>query len=192
MTSREPEDPIAAEIRRMSRRYALLPIHRVLLGHDGSMTRLLELIFCCTAKLKTIGQSVVPCPSKPARVLEIATGEPVNERDIVIVRGSDALPLLYARSYTPLARLKPAFKADLMRADVPIGTIMRKHRIEARREILTVGLVGKSNRLRGLLGQPGPYLFRTYNIITGEKPLITISEFLPASLFSARLPIRYT
>lgn len=169
----------------MSHRYDLLPIHRVLLGHDGSMTRLLELIFCCKAELRTIAQSVVPCPSRTARLLRIGRGQPVNDREIAIVRGSDALPLLYARSYTPLDRLKPPFKADLMRADVPIGTIMRKYRVEARREILTVGLVAKSRRLHGILSQPGPYLYRTYNIITEDKPLITISEFFPASLFSA-------
>lgn len=185
VTSQDPEDPIAAKIRRMSSRYGLLPIHRVLLGHDGSMTRLLELIFSCNAELKTIAQCVVPCPSKAARLLGTAPGEPVNERDIVIVGGSDASPLLYARSYAPLSRLRPAFKADLMKADVPIGTIMRRYRIEARREILTVGLVARSRRLRNLLAQPGPYLSRTYNIITEEKPLITISEFFPASLFSA-------
>jgi len=148
------------------------------------MTRLLELVFCCKAELKTLSQLVVPCPSNAAKLLQVSRGEPVNEREIIIYRESDAQPLLYAKSYAPLSRLKPQFKNDLMRADTPIGTIMQKHKIEARREIIDVGLMPTSTWLGRLLGLEGPYLFRTYNIITEERPLIVISEFFAASLFT--------
>ena len=45
--------------------------------------------------------------------------------------------LIYAISHTPVRRLSPDFKDDLMKADIPIGKIIRQHNIEARREILT-------------------------------------------------------
>ncbi len=175
-------DVPTAKIWSLSSSRGLLPIHRILLGHDGSMTNLLELISCCEVTLRTIKQSVIPCPREAADLLAIDVGEPANERDITIVRSSDGSPLLYARSYTPLSRLKPAFKADLMRADIPIGKIMQKHRIEARREILDVGYLSSDRRLEELLARPGPYLWRTYNIITQGKPLITVKEYFPASL----------
>ena len=160
----------------------LLPIHRVLLGHDGSMTSLLELISCCEVAIRTIKQAVVPCPSEAAGLLAVDIGEPVNEREIIIVRMTDDLPLLYARSYTPLSRLKPGFKTDLMRADIPIGKIMQRHRIEARREILDVGYLESDRQLEVLLARPGPYLWRVYNIITHGKPLITVKECFPVAL----------
>jgi len=78
----------------LSRRYGLQPLHRVLLGHDGSMTALLELIACSEVALRTIKQSIVPCPQEAADLLAVAAGEPTNERDILIVRLSDGC-LLY-------------------------------------------------------------------------------------------------
>jgi beta-ribofuranosylaminobenzene 5'-phosphate synthase len=175
-------DASTAKIWSLSRSHGLLPIHRVLLGHDGSMTNLLELISCCEVVLRTIKQSVVPCPQEAVDLLAVDVGEPANERDITIVRSSDGSPLLYARSYTPLSRLKPAFKADLMRADIPIGKIMQKHKIEARREIMDVGYLSSDRHLEDILARSGPYLWRTYNIITQRKPLITVKEYFPVSL----------
>jgi beta-ribofuranosylaminobenzene 5'-phosphate synthase len=171
-----------AKIWSLSNSHGLMPIHRVLLGHDGSMTSLLELISCCEVAIRTIKQSVVPCPSEAAELLAVDVGEPANEREIIIVRQTDDLPLLYARSYTPLSRLKPVFKADLMRADIPIGKIMQRHRIEARREILAVGYLERDRPLEVLLACPGPYLWRVYTIITRGEPLITVKECFSVAL----------
>ncbi len=166
----------------LSRRYGLSPLHRILLGHDGSMTALLELIVCHEVALTTIRQSVVPCPEEAAELLDVDAGEATNERDILIVRKNDRRPLIYARSYTPLSRLKPEFKTDLMRADIPIGRIMQKYRIEARREILDVGYLEQDRQLETLLGCTAPFLWRVYNIITEGKALITVKEFFPRAI----------
>lgn len=175
---------VHAKIWSLSKTHELLPIHRVLLGHDGSMTNLLELISYCEVALRTIKQSVVPCPREVADLLAVDVEEFVNERDIIIVRSRDGSPLLYARSYIPLSRLKPAFKADLMRADIPIGKILQRYRIEARREIIDVGYLSSDRHLEELLACPGPYLWRTYNIITQGKPLIMVKEYFSASFVS--------
>ncbi len=176
-------DPILDCIWSLSNEYALLPIHRVLLGHDGSMTRSLELATGGKLALRTIKQEVVPCPPDAAQLLETVPGEPANEREILMSNSLDGRPLLHARSYTPLSRLKPHFRADLMRADIPIGRIMQEHRIEARREVLEVGCLTTDPGLEALLEQPGPYLWRTYNIVMEEKPLITITESFAIRLF---------
>lgn len=177
-------DPTEKKIASLSHKWQLLPLHRVLLGHDGSMTRLLELIVQEEVALRTLRQCVVPCPQRAARLLGVRTGEPSNERDITISRMSDAWPLLYARSYTPLSRLKPSFRSDLMRADIPIGRILQEHQIEARREILEVGFKEQDEEVRGLLRKGGPYLWRTYNIITENRPLIMITETFSALFFA--------
>jgi beta-ribofuranosylaminobenzene 5'-phosphate synthase len=166
----------------LSKSHELLPLHRVLLGHDGSMTSILELISCCEVAIRTIKQSVIPCPSEAANLLAVDSGEPANERHIIIARMTDGSPLLYALSYTPLSRIKPEFKADLMRADIPIGKIMQRHRIEARREILDVGYLERDSQLEKLLGCSGPYLWRVYTIISQGKPLITVREYFPVAL----------
>jgi len=182
--NRGGDDFIDNEIASLSKRCHLLPLHRVLLGHDGSMTRLLQLITQARVGLTTVRQSVVPCPKPAADLLGAGIGEPSNEREIVIARLSDGRPLLYAKSYTPLSRLGPSFKDDLMRADMPIGWILQKHRIEARREILDVGCKEEDREIRSFLRAPGPYLWRTYNIITQKHPLITITESFSAAFFA--------
>lgn len=175
-------DPIEESICKISRERNLTPLQRVLLGHDGSMTKILELVSCEPVILTTISQAVVPCPDEIAEKLETPPGQEVNEREIVMLGGSDQHPLLYAKSHTPICRLKPEFRSDLMRADIPIGKIMRKHRIESRRVILEIGVKEQDGLLSKVLRCSGPFLWRSYNIIAGEKPLITVSEFLPAQL----------
>jgi len=171
------------EIAGFARKYGLQRIHRVLLGHDGSMTNLLELITCGSVELRTLRQKVVPCPDLATKALRISVGEAVNERDIIMVRSLDGYPLLHAKSFTPISRLDPTFKSDLMRADIPIGKIIQKHGIESRRELMEIGLIERDECLGKLLRCPGPYIWRSYNIITKELPLITIRESLPASLY---------
>jgi beta-ribofuranosylaminobenzene 5'-phosphate synthase len=147
------------------------------------MTNLLELITCGSVELRTLGQKIVPCPEMASRLLQINVFEEVNERDIIMVRSSDGYPLLHAKSFTPISRLDPTFKSDLMRADIPIGKILQKYRIESRRELIDMGLIERDERLRELLRCKGPYIWRSYNIITRDLPLITIRESLPTSLY---------
>ena len=47
------------------------------------------------------------------------------------------LPAHGLSTETPVDRLAPEFRDDLMKADIPIGRIIERHHIEARREILT-------------------------------------------------------
>jgi beta-ribofuranosylaminobenzene 5'-phosphate synthase len=73
-----------------------------------------------------------------------------------------------------------------MRADVPIGKILRAHHIESRREILDLSVGPADEELSSVFGIcPGePVLSRRYHIIREKKPLISIQEFLPANMFT--------
>ena len=84
----------------------------------------------CEVTVQTLSQEVVPADEHAALSLGISVGEPVNHRIVTLNEGESGRVLLYATSDTPLSHLEPSFKDDLMRAEIPIGWIMRMHRIE--------------------------------------------------------------
>lgn len=93
---------------------------------------------------------------------------------------------LHAVLFTQLERLAPGAKDDLLAADIPIGRILLRHRMETRRELSEVGVV-RAGRVLGRtfqLPEDAPVLCRRYTVIHGEKPLISIEERIPAALWS--------
>ena len=92
---------------------------------------------------------------------------------------------MYAVSDTPISRLSPEFKDDLMKADIPIGKIISRHRIEARREIVQAGVAPADERTAPLFAicQNEPLLSRDYRIIHRGEPLIYITERFPYNRF---------
>ena len=72
-----------------------------------------------------------------------------------------------------------------MKADIPIGRIIRQHRIEARREILNACVSpasAESGKLFSICPHE-PILGRQYHIIHNGKPLIFIEEQFPYNRF---------
>jgi len=164
----------------------LSPMQKILLGTDGSVTTLLENALGCEVKVNTLSQEVVPAAEGVAESLGIRTGDLVNHRIVTLNEGDTGKALLYAVSDTPLSRLDPSFRDDLMRADIPIGRIMQMHRIEARRELDDVRACRADTAISGALGifRHEPLLSRRYRIITGEQPLIAIRETFPYCNFT--------
>ena len=160
-------------------------VQKILLGTDGSVTRILEMITGAPVRITTLTQEVIPAGREAAALLGVAEGEPVNHRVVRIEDSATSRPLIYAVSDTPLGRLSPEFREDLMRADIPIGRILASHRIEARREILDAGIIPASPEHAGIFGifRNEPVLSRTYQIIHREEPLISITEQFPYHAF---------
>ncbi len=170
---------IEAEVGRVS------PVQKFLLGTDGSVTQLLESITGKNVVIRTLVQQVVPADRAAADNLSIAEGDPVNHRVVEIRTGDEGEVLIYAISDTPLGRLSPEFKDDLMRADIPIGRIIKQHHIEARREILNARIrpaTEETGRVFGICKNE-PVLSRQYQIIHDKKPLIFIEEQFPYNRF---------
>ena len=92
-------------------------------------------------------------------------------------------PLIYAISIIPVDRLKKDFKEDLIRANIPIGRILRKHDIESRREIKSVSADESTPEMVEIFKSNSPMLSRTYNIIHKNQVLIWLMETFPYSLF---------
>ena len=163
----------------------LSPVQKMLLGTDGSVTNLLEVITGSPIEIETLVQRVVPADEAVARELQINPGEEVNFRIVLLKKANSREALVYAVSHTPLKRLDASFKDDLTKADIPIGVILKKHRIESRRDITSTAFssAGQEHcRAFGVFARE-IMLTRSYQIIRHGQPLIAIKETFPYNSF---------
>lgn len=160
-------------------------LQKVLLSTDGSVTRILEMVTGNPVEIRTLIQEVIQSDEQVAQSLDVETGEDVNHRIVELQNSLTGEVLVHAISHTPLKRLAPDFRSDLMRADIPIGKIIMKHRIESRREILEAGVKYADDELsrRFQICRDEPLLNRRYRIIHHQKPLIEIEETFPYNKF---------
>jgi beta-ribofuranosylaminobenzene 5'-phosphate synthase len=158
---------------------------KFLLGTDGSVTQILEAVTGHPVSITTLEQEIVPADAAVAGRLSIRIGESVNHRVVELKDAETGTVLIYAVSETPLSRLSPEFKEDLMKADIPIGKIISRHRIEARREILTACVTPADDTTGPLFSvcKNEPLLSRDYRIIHKKEPLIFITEQFPYNRF---------
>ena len=136
-------------------------IEKILAVTNGSVTQILEVWLGEEVKIKTLSQEVKEA-GKLGTALGVDEKDEVNFRDVEIIDQKGNV-LIKARSWIPISRLESEFKEDLMRADVPIGKLLIKHNIEARRELLDVKIVDNK-------------IVRYYNIVNKGKILIRIEE----------------
>lgn len=144
---------------------------RICAGTDGSVTQLLEVLTGKSVEVKTLEQRVIKATPDIAELLEIEEGDEVNERLVTLSAGGTVYVL--AKSLAPIKRMPQAMRNDLMRADIPIGRILREHKLETRRDILNMEIV-RSDFFGKL-----PVLSREYRIIYKDRVLMWINECFP-------------
>ena len=144
---------------------------RICAGTDGSVTLLLELLTRKTIYVKTLEQDVVKATHDMARLLEVEDGDEVNNR--LVTLSADGTVYVLARSLSAIKRMPEDVRSDLMRADIPIGKILRDHELETRRDILKMEFVHAD-----FFGDV-PVLSRDYKIIYKGKVLMWINECYP-------------
>ncbi len=164
---------------------SLSKAQRLLLFTDGSVTTLLEVMTGKPVCVTTLVQRVVKADVERAIALDIEEGDNINYRVVVLKNTGEAKPLIYAESFAPIARLQKEFRHDLMKADVPIGKIMKQRHIESRREIRSVEVI-VNEELSDLFGVPHsvPMLSRVYDIISNGLVLMRIHETFPITFFA--------
>ncbi len=158
-------------------------LHRILMTTDGSITAIIEAVTQKEVSVETVEQRIVKADESLAKLLNIGVGDEVNYRVVYLKAGGE----VYAKavSCTPLKRLDDEFREDLMKADIPIGKIMKKHNIEARREIRWSRVEEADSKLTEELGiKEGKIIVRNYDIIRGGEILINITEYFPMEKFS--------
>jgi chorismate-pyruvate lyase len=152
---------------------------KILLTTDGSVTTILDVIKG-HVQIETLEQKFIKADTQMARLLNIEVGDTVNYRVVVIETQE---PLIYAKSLIPVKRLENDFKEDLIRTDMPIGRILKKHNIESRREIKSVYFEDQNPEIQNIFKTNSPMLTRTYNIIHRDEILIWLMETFPYTHF---------
>ena len=155
----------------------LAPQQKALLATDGSSTSLLEAF--TNTKIKVLGaekQRIIEAGGDIALELRVNAGEELNKRCVLLSAEDNVL--VYAESHTPLSRLSADIREDILGTDMPIGKILKKHRIESRREILDIGVTSSEKIRRELkLNKEDPVLYKKYLIIHNDLPLMKIEEY---------------
>lgn len=145
---------------------------RVCAGTDGSVTFLLEIMTKHEVSVLTEDQHIVKADEQIASLLDIDVGDEVNCRTVTLV--AEGTPYVYARSMSPIGRMPEAVRQDMMRADIPIGKILRDHGIETRRDFDKIDIVNGESLFGSI-----SVLSRSYNIIHKNSVLMRINELFP-------------
>ncbi len=171
--------------------YNLSKLQKLILLTDGSITTLLEIITGKPVTIKTLTQGITKADYEISELLEIEEGDNINYRVVILKNVDSDTPLIHAESYTPISRLQKQVKHDLMKADIPIGKIMRERKIESRREIEKIETLF-NDELSEMFAVPHhvPMLSRTYNIINNDMVLMRITETFPSTSFLGLNPLQ--
>ena len=154
---------------------------KILMTTDGSITAILDVLYGKIA-LKTLEQHFEEATEESARLVNVDAGDEVNYREIVLHK--DDYPLIYSVSYIPLKRLSKEMRDDLVRADIPIGRILKKYNAETRREINVIQIEKATDKLKELYNTEEDFLTRDYTIIMNGEILMWIKEFFPINYFT--------
>ena len=154
---------------------------KILMTTDGSITAILDVLYG-KIDLKTLEQHFEDATEESAKLVNVDVGDEVNFREIIMHK--DDQPLIYAKSFIPLKRLSKEIKEDLVRADIPIGRILKKYHIESRREINIIDIEKANDKLIEVYNTDEDFLARDYTIIKDGEILMWIKEYFPISYFT--------
>ena len=135
---------------------------KILLTTDGSITAILDVLYG-KITLSTLEQHF-------------------DYREVIMHKEDENL--IYAVSYIPLKRLTDEICCDLVRADIPIGRILKNYNIESRREINNIYIEKPNDTLQKLFNTTEDMLARDYVIIHKNEVLMWIKEVFPVSKFT--------
>ena len=153
---------------------------KILLTTDGSITAILDVLFG-KISLTTLDQHFEDADLEHAKLVNVPQGEEINFREVIMHK--DDKPLIYAISHIPLSRCSSDICADLIKADIPIGRILKNYHIESRREINDIYIEKPNDTLKKIFNTDEDMLAREYVIINGDEILMWIKEEFPISYF---------
>ena len=154
---------------------------KILLTTDGSITVILDVLYG-KITLSTIEQHFETSTSKTSKLINVDEGVQINYREVIMHKNDENL--IYALSYIPLERLTDEICCDLVRADIPIGRILKNYKIECRREINKIYVEKPNKRLKELFNTQEDMLAREYVIIHKNNVLMWIKEIFPVNKFT--------
>ena len=153
---------------------------KILLTTDGSITAILDVLYC-KITLSTLNQHFENADLKHSKLVNVQEGDKINFREVIMHK--DDNPLIYAISHIPLSRCSDEICADLVRADIPIGRILKNYHVESRREINKIYIEKANETLKEIFKTDENMLCREYVIINKDNILMWIKEVFPVSYF---------
>ncbi len=154
---------------------------KILLTTDGSITAILDVLYG-KISLFTIDQHFGIADESHAKLVNVNAGDEINFREVIMHKRNQ--PLIYAISHVPLGRCSEDICSDLLRADIPIGRILKNYKIESRREVNNIFIEKPDEKLQELFKTDEDFLARDYVIINNEEILMWIKEMFPVSYFT--------
>ena len=154
---------------------------KILLTTDGSITAILDVLYG-KITLDTIDQHLEEADATRAQLVNVEPGDEINFREVLMHK--DDQPLIYAISHVPLGRCTREICNDLLRADIPIGRILKNYHVESRREVNNIFIEKPNDKLKELFNTDEDFLARDYVIINNDEILMWIKEMFPVSYFS--------
>ncbi len=145
---------------------------RVCAGTDGSVTFLLEIMTRHPTSVVTEKQHIIPADEQMSHIFKVAVGADINEREVTLMAGD--VPYVYARSLSAIEKMPDGVRCDMMKADIPIGRILRDHNIETRRDFENLHIREEEH----LFGSKKA-LSRSYRIVHQNSVLMWINEKFP-------------
>ncbi len=145
---------------------------RICAGTDGSVTFLLEIMTKHPTAVVTEYQHIVPADEQMADIFDVDAGADINERVVTLTAGD--VPYVYARSLSAIEKMPEGVRSDMMKADIPIGRILRDHDIETRRDFENIEII-RDEPLFGTVN----VLSRSYRIVHHSGVLMWINEKFP-------------
>jgi chorismate-pyruvate lyase len=157
------------------------PSLRVLLASDGTVTDMLQTICREGINARKIAQEVQPAV-RSIQPLELAPGEAVLRRRVLLQGNRTGTNYVYADSWIAIDRLDARFRKGLLESDTPIGRLWRNNRVEIFKEIISVWQTA-ARHIGGYFGTSAKtnLLVRTSRVFVLSRPTMLITEhFSPA------------
>lgn len=166
---------------------ALPPVLRTLLTTDGTVTETLAALHGEEVGVRVLAQGFGRHAGDDVPELDAPAGTSVLDRTIVLAGAVSGRIYAAARSRIVPDALPAGLQAGLLERREPIGKLMLEHRLETFREVVEAGRCTAAEaprldgRAAGALGidPAAPVAWRTYRVITGGRPVMSITEVFP-------------
>ncbi len=141
------------------------PIERVLLTHDGTVTRMLEALTGHPITVTILARHI--------------RGETLYRR-VALESPVDPDPLVWATSEVDLQSLDPQYEAMLREQEIGIGAMFWNERFETFRELMDFDIIATQEQFPSFItANTSELLKRTYSIHHKKASIMNIVEYFP-------------
>lgn len=157
---------------------------KVLLSIEGSITAILDVLYN-TVRIFPLNKQTEKADSEKAKLLNISEGEEIHVREVLIY--GKRKPMIYALSYIPLSRCRDDAYNDITKERLPIGKILKKYKVESRREINQIYIEKPDPMLKELFNTSEDFVSRNYVVIENEEIIMWTKESFPVTYFNEEI-----